>query len=136
MSPDAVKPAQILPLLYYSALKNRWPGGKKVIRYKQAQLERFATSKRLYGVVTRLIKYKDRGCECQRNTLFCLHVDVNVLCFTRKKGEFMSFWKIFLNRFGAVLQQERLPAALLMHSSDVLRFLRFSQCTNLFKVGL
>nr|XP_014265736.1 dynein regulatory complex subunit 7 [Maylandia zebra] len=44
------------------ALKNRWPGGKKVIRYKQAQLERFATSKRLYGVVTRLIKYKDRGC--------------------------------------------------------------------------
>lgn len=44
------------------ALKNRWPGGKKVIRYKQAQLERFATSKRLYGVVTRLSKYKDRDC--------------------------------------------------------------------------
>ncbi|XP_031606055.1 dynein regulatory complex subunit 7 isoform X1 [Oreochromis aureus] len=44
------------------ALKNRWPGGKKVIRYKQAQLERFATSKRLYGVVKRLTKYKDQDC--------------------------------------------------------------------------
>uniref|UniRef100_I3KBQ5 Dynein regulatory complex subunit 7 n=1 Tax=Oreochromis niloticus TaxID=8128 RepID=I3KBQ5_ORENI len=44
------------------ALKNRWPGGKKVIRYKQAQLERFATSKRLYGVVKRLSKYKDQDC--------------------------------------------------------------------------
>lgn len=93
-----------------------------MIRYKQAQLERFATSKRLYGVVTRLSKYKDRDCECQRNTLSCLHVDVNVLFFTRKKGE--------------VLQQERLSAALLMHFSDVLRFLRFSQRANLFKVGL
>lgn len=129
MSPDAVKPAQILPLFYYSALKNRWPGGKKVIRYKQAQLERFATSKRLYGVVTRLTKYKDRDCEY-------LHVEVNVLFFTRKKGEFMSFWKIFLNQFGAILQQEHLSAALLMQFSNVLTFLRFSQCTSLFTVGL
>lgn len=85
MSPDVVRPAQILPLFHYSALKNRWPGGKKVIRYKQAQLERFAPSQRLYGIVTRLSKYKDRDCECQRNTFFCHHVEVelNVLSFTR-----------------------------------------------------
>uniref|UniRef100_A0A3Q0RCJ8 Dynein regulatory complex subunit 7 n=1 Tax=Amphilophus citrinellus TaxID=61819 RepID=A0A3Q0RCJ8_AMPCI len=48
----------------HEAMENRFPGGEKVIRYKQAQLERFARRRRSHGLVTRLTKYKDRDCEC------------------------------------------------------------------------
>ncbi|XP_030590094.1 dynein regulatory complex subunit 7 isoform X6 [Archocentrus centrarchus] len=46
----------------HEAMENRFPGGEKVIRYKQAQLERFAPRRRSHGLVTRLTKYKDRDC--------------------------------------------------------------------------
>lgn len=56
-------------ILFCSAIQNRWPGGHKVIRYKQAQLERFAPSRRSHGLITRLTTYKDRDCECHTNPL-------------------------------------------------------------------
>uniref|UniRef100_A0A3Q2YMH1 Dynein regulatory complex subunit 7 n=1 Tax=Hippocampus comes TaxID=109280 RepID=A0A3Q2YMH1_HIPCM len=43
-------------------LETRWPGGRKLTRYKKAELERFAPSLRLDGLVTRLSIYKDLDC--------------------------------------------------------------------------
>ncbi|XP_051914686.1 dynein regulatory complex subunit 7 isoform X1 [Hippocampus zosterae] len=43
-------------------LETCWPGGRKLTRYKKAELERFAPSLRLDGLVTRLSIYKDLDC--------------------------------------------------------------------------
>ncbi|XP_049609560.1 dynein regulatory complex subunit 7 isoform X2 [Syngnathus scovelli] len=43
-------------------LETRWPGGKKLTRYKKAELERFAPYLRMDGLVTRLNIYKDMDC--------------------------------------------------------------------------
>ncbi|XP_023148711.2 dynein regulatory complex subunit 7 [Amphiprion ocellaris] len=43
-------------------LETRWPGGKKVIRYRKAKLERFAPGLSPDGLVTRLTTYKDLDC--------------------------------------------------------------------------
>ncbi|XP_041859313.1 dynein regulatory complex subunit 7 isoform X2 [Melanotaenia boesemani] len=43
-------------------LEKRWPGGKKVIRYRKAKLEKFAPGLNPDGLITRLTTYKDLDC--------------------------------------------------------------------------
>ncbi|XP_073325702.1 dynein regulatory complex subunit 7 [Pagrus major] len=43
-------------------LENSWPAGQKVIRYRKAQLEKFAPYLKPDGLVTRLTTYKDLDC--------------------------------------------------------------------------
>ncbi|XP_077410404.1 dynein regulatory complex subunit 7 isoform X2 [Vanacampus margaritifer] len=43
-------------------LETRWPGGRKLTRYKKVELEKFAPDLRMDGLVTRLSIYKDLDC--------------------------------------------------------------------------
>ncbi|XP_066504889.1 dynein regulatory complex subunit 7 isoform X2 [Hoplias malabaricus] len=49
-------------LISQEDLKNRFPGGKKLIRYRKATVEKFAVCLRRDGLVTRVTTYKDLDC--------------------------------------------------------------------------
>lgn len=68
MLPVAVKAPQTAASAY-SDLETRWPGRKKVIRYRKAKLEKFAPYLRSDGLLTRLTEYKDLDCEFLREIL-------------------------------------------------------------------